>query len=412
MTRAGTAGLAIAASLVAFALPTAGHSQRLAGARPELSTLEGGIWAEADKAEAAAKASAELNRDAALTSYVRGIACKVYVEYCGEIRVYVMDRPFFNAQVAPNGYTEVWSGLLLRASDEAELAFVLGHEGSHFAYSHSLKSFQTLKARANTAMVLNMGLALAAGVAAANSPGSVGTINDSASAMSNLIYLSAIGSYFAFSRDQESEADKFGFQRAVAAGYAPGSPANVWRSLVDEAAASDFEKVRNARARTNIFASHPLDSDRIAAIDEMAKAAPSTGETGRERYRAAIRPHLFAWLREDLRRKDFGASLKVIEHLAKDGEDLGVLNFYRGEAYRLRRKDGDLALARGAYEAATSQPDAPAETWRQLGDLLQSAGEKPAAVAAYQAYLEKAPQAQDRWLVEASLKKLSQGAGA
>jgi Zn-dependent protease with chaperone function len=404
-------GRAAGTFLLAMALAGPAHAQRIAGERPGMSTLEGGIWAEADKAELAAKASSELNRDAQLTAYVRGVACKVFADYCGDLRVYVMDRPFFNAQVAPNGYTEVWSGLLLRASDEAELAFVLGHEGSHFAQNHSLQSFQAFKSRANTAMVFQMGLALAAGVAAAQSPNSASTINDTAGVVSDVIYLGAIGSYFSFSRDQETDADRLGFQRAIAAGYAPGSPANIWRSLMDETQSSDFEKKRKERARTNIFASHPLNAERVEAIDAMAQAAPAGGDAGRERYRAAIRPHLTAWLRDDLRRKDFGETLKVIEHLAKGGEDLGVLNFYRGEAYRLRRKDGDLVLARGAYEAAAAQADAPAETWRQLGDMLQSAGDRPAAQAAYQAYLEKAPQAQDRWLVEASLKKLTQGAG-
>ena len=401
----------VAGIALALALAGPAHAQRVAGERPGISTLEGGIWAEADKAEVAAKASSELNRDPELTAYVRGVACKVYAEYCNDIRVYVMDRPFFNAQVAPNGYTEVWSGLLLRASDEAELAFVLGHEGSHFAHNHSLKSFETFKSRANTAMVLQMGLALAAGVAAAQSPNSAGTISDTAGVVSDVIYLGAIGSFFSFSREQESEADRLGFEHAVGAGYAAGSPANIWRSLVAETEASDFEKTRKQRTRTNIFSSHPLDAERIAALDTLAKAAPSSGDAGRERYRAAIRPHLSAWLRDDLRRKDFGGTLKVVERLAKDGEDLGVLNFYRGEAYRLRRKDGDLALARSAYEAATPHADAPAETWRQLGDLLQSTGEKPQALVAYQTYLERAPQAQDRWLVEASLKKLTQGAG-
>lgn len=411
MRAARVFGGAAAAALLALAPVVPAHAQRMAGERPDVASLEGGIWAEADRAETAAKASAELDRDPELTAYVRGVACKVYPEYCDELRVYVMDRPFFNAQVAPNGYTEVWSGLLLRASDEAELAFVLGHEGAHFAHNHSLKAFEAFKGRANTAMVFQMGIALAAGVAAAQSPNSASSINDAAGIVSDVVYLGAIGSYFSFSRDQESEADRIGFERAVAAGYAPASPAHIWRALVEENEGSDFEKVRKAHAHTNIFDSHPVEADRIEAIDAMAAEVKAKGETGRERYRAAIRPHLADWLRDDLRRKDFGTTLKVIDHLAADGEDLGVLNFYRGEAYRLRRKDGDLQLARAAYEQAAEHPDAPVETWRQLGDLLHGAGQPAPAEAAYRTYLDKAPQAQDRWLVETSLKKLTEGAG-
>ena len=58
-----------------------------------------------------------------------------------------------------------------------------------------------------------------------------------------------------------------------------------------------------------------------------------------------IRPFLSAWLADDLRRRDYGQTLLVIERLSSLGEDLGVLNFYRGETLRQRRSDGDLGLA-------------------------------------------------------------------
>lgn len=409
--RAGICGRLGAAILAGLALAGPAYAQRIAGAHPEVSTLEGGIWAEADKAERQAKASAELDQDPVLAAYVRGVACKVAAEYCNDLRVYVMDRPFFNAQMAPNGYTEVWSGLLLRAGDEAELAFVLGHEATHFAMNHSIKSFQAMKTRANVATVLAMGLAVAGAAAAAQSPNSAGSINNATSSLSDVVYLAALGSYFAFSRDQESEADRLGFQRATAAGYAPSSAPHIWRSLIEETASSDFETTCKQQTRTNIFDSHPLESERLAALDALVKETPAAGDAGRDRYRAAIRPHLGAWLRDDLRRKDFGETLKIIDHLAANGEDLGVLNYYRGEAYRLRRKDGDLALAQAAYEAAAEQADAPVETWRQLGDVLTAEGKPAPAAQAYNTYLEKAPQAQDGWLVKASLKKLTQGAG-
>lgn len=95
------------------------HGQRMAGARPDISTDEGGLWDLSDRAEQAAKRSAELNRDVALNAYVREVACKVAKAHCGDIRVYVMDRPFFNASMSPNGYSEIWSGVLLRTLDES-----------------------------------------------------------------------------------------------------------------------------------------------------------------------------------------------------------------------------------------------------------------------------------------------------
>ncbi len=380
----------LAATLATSSLSPA-FGQRAVGQRPDVTTDEGGLWAQSDKAEMEARTKAEFNRDPELTSYVRGVACKVAAEYCGDIRVYVMDRPYFNASMAPNGYMEVWSGLMLRARSESELAFVLGHEISHFAHGHSLASWRTMKSRSNVGMVLM----LAGG-------GIVGS----------LLYLGVMSSVFSFSREQEADADALGFERSVKAGYDPAAAGALWRALREETASSDFPKTRTQDTRASIFRTHPITPDRIAALDALAagRAAPSEGE--RVRYRAQIRRFLPAWLTDDLRRRDYGQTLHLIDRLAADGEDLGVLEFYRGEAYRRRRLDGDQAKALEAYASASGRPDVPAAVWRELGDMLGKTGKTAEARTAYETYLAKAVDAEDRWLVEANLKKINEGSAS
>jgi predicted Zn-dependent protease len=385
-TRAAVAGL-MAAVIAGSAQPSLADP-RTANLRPNITTDEGGLWATSDKAEQNARASGELDADPALTAYLKTMTCRLSVEYCDEIRLYVLDRPYLNASMAPNGYIEVWSGLLLRADDESQVAFVLGHEITHFAESHSLAEWRAAKSRANAAMIVTI---LSAGVGA----GFLG----------NLAYLGAIASLMQFSREEETQADKLGFERVVKAGYDPQAAAALWRYLVDENAASDFDKTRKAMARGSLFASHPITADRIAALDGYAKYLPPAKTADHAAYRALIRPHLGAWLRDDLRRRDFGETLFLIDHLAKHGEDLGVLNYYRGEVFRQRRSEGDALKAQGAYEAAVQSADAPPATWRELGDLYAKAGDPAKAAVAYQGYLTHAPSAQDRWMVEASLKK-------
>jgi hypothetical protein len=134
----------------------------------------------------------------------------------------------------------------------------------------------------------------------------------------------------------------------------------------------------------------------------------STEALAQKRYRAVIRPHLDAWLRDDLRRRDYGQTLYVIDRLSEVGGDEGLLQFYRGEAYRQRRADGDAAAALKAYQASIQQTDAPLAAWRELGDAMTKAKDRTGAVAAYQAYLAKAETADDRWLVEANLKTLTE----
>ena len=405
---AGATALILAAALLtapAQADPRAPHL------RPAENTDEGGIWSISAKTELGAKTSVERNRDPALNAYVGGVLCKLATEYCDDIRVYVMDRPFFNASMAPNGYTEVWSGLLLRAQTEDELAFVLGHEISHFAENHSLESWRAMKSRAAGAMVLQVVVGVAAMGAAVNSgsPQSANDIMRAAGSVNDLIYLSTIAAYFSYSRDNESEADALGFRRMVKAGYAPEAAVGIWRAQIAETQASSFKKVRDGEARGSIFSTHPLSIDRVAALQTLAAGVPRGAANDRKAYRAVIRPHLAAWLKDDLRRRDYGESLALIDRLESLGEDQGVLGFYRGEAYRQRREGDDLAKARQAYAEAGTHADAPLATWRILGDLAAQAGDKAAAKTAYETYLVRAPAAQDRWLIEANLKKLTEG---
>jgi tetratricopeptide (TPR) repeat protein len=178
--------------------------------------------------------------------------------------------------------------------------------------------------------------------------------------------------------------------------------------VIAESQASDFPDVRKGVSRASVFDTHPIDPERIKALEALGGTSNPPDEAAEKRYRAVIRPHLAAWLKDDLRRRDFGETLHVIDRLSTLGEDQGVLQFYRGEAHRERRGDGDTAAAEAAYKAAVTYPDAPPDAWRELGDSLRKSGDHPGAASAYQGYLEHAPKADDLWIVEAELKSLSQ----
>ena len=135
---------------------------RVANMRPANGTPEAALWQEADEAETFARRSADLDTDPVLGAYVRGLICKLAPEYCGEMRILVMTRPVLNATAAPNGYVEVYSGLMLRARTESELAYVLGHEISHFARDHSLEQWQRNKTRSNVTLAIQVGVSIVA----------------------------------------------------------------------------------------------------------------------------------------------------------------------------------------------------------------------------------------------------------
>ena len=373
---------------------------RTANQRPPANTVEASIWDLSDKAEIGAKRAGQLITDPALNGYVNKIRCKVAPEYCGDMRVYLMTRPVFNASMAPNGYMEIWSGLLLRAENEAQVAFVIAHETGHFEEDHSIEAWRNMRSRSNWAM----GLSIVAG--AAGAPSYVG----------DLIYLGAIATIFGFSRESEVEADVIGFRRAVDANYDPAQGGELWRILIAETAASEFQAVRRREARSGIFNTHPVSLARAASLEEMSRLAVATqltnaGSTktwtvGRETHRAAIRPFLGAWLRDELRRRDYGQTQDLLRRLKLQGTDLGVLTFYEGELHRLRRKVGDLELAYVAYQHAITYADAPAETWRELADAQMRAGKNIEALATLQTYLVKAPTASDKALISARIERM------
>lgn len=407
--------LSLSPGLTAQAAPS---QARLPGQAPETGTLEQSIWEETRKSERAARTSGERNHDAALNATVKAILDKVAGEYKDDLRLYVMNRPFFNASMAPNGYTEIWTGLLLRAQTEDEVAFVLGHEFAHFRQNHSLKAFRNAKANQNTATAATLVIAVVGAGAAANA-GSYNAARDISSLTRGLVdavYLGSIAAYFGYSREAEEEADHFGGAAAQEAGYDPYAGARIWHFLLDETKASDYERTRRQPSRINIFSTHPLESDRISAIETDARAreaTPLTDEALKARrlaWRAQIRPWLGTWLRDDLRRQDYGQTLFIIQRLSLDGEDQGLLNFYAGEAHRLRGKDEDLARAVEYYRRALGFADAPAPVHRQLGEVYRRLGHTQDAVTALRAYVSAHPEAEDAWMVEDQIKTLEAAA--
>ncbi|NOT89063.1 MAG: M48 family metalloprotease [Lysobacter sp.] len=375
--------------LIIAALTGCATSQQVRNHRPGDAPVAGSdedeLWYAMQRAEAELQRAPQRVRDPALNEYVRKIACDVADDYCRDLRVYVMDVPEFNASMAPNGMMLVWTGALLRARDEAEIGFVLGHEAGHFRAQHSIRQWRRLK---DTSAVLSAFQLVAYGAG----------VPDAA-------LLGALGAYagiFKFSRDQEREADRLGFASAVAHGYDPDAGADLWARLKRE------EDTRKYQRRGVVFATHPATDERMSDIRAAAGALPNPPrERRRDEYRTAMRPFMAHWLDEELGRRRYASSLLVIGELLADApaEDHGLLTFYLGEAHRRRNANGDRAKAAGLYARAITLPGAPAASWREHGFALREAGKNVEAIAALKRYLDLAPQADDRAFVQRELEK-------
>jgi predicted Zn-dependent protease len=354
----------------------------------DMSSAEAGMRYQYDEMERRVRMSGMRNTDPVLNAYVQSIACPIAGDFCSELRFYVLDVPEFNAAMAPNGMMMINSGLLLRIETEAELAFVAAHEFGHYFENHMLEQMAAQQG-ANRGSILSAGLAFT-GVGALLALG----------------YMAgAAAGVMSFSREQEREADLFAARYANEHGYNSAAGVRAWEHLRDEISASSNEQTRRRATRESMFATHPLTEERITYLRATARPEAGAGED-RAAYRDIIRPHLRNWLEMEMGARDAGSTLNLLDRLSGLGTDIGVIEYVRGEVYRVRNREGDVALALASYTNASLQTDAPTEAWRQIGVLSRRQGDNAAAIAAFEKYLELAPAAQDRQLIESQISAL------
>ena len=349
---------------------------------------EKGLWQQCERVEEEVAGSNLLLKDRALTGYLRDIIGHVGGPAARDMRIYLARVPVFNAMMFPTGFAVVFSGLLLRMRNEAQLAGVIAHESGHFLRKHQLRQYRDIKRKSD----IFAAVSLIGGVAG----GAAGLYTGN---LSQLAELGTIMSLFRYSRETEAEADAMGVRLIAEAGYAPTAMPETWAQLIGEETLSARYRRKRRDRGYDLFATHPAPEARMADLRLSAAEVTVPGRTyddHRARYLAAIgqiRPML---LDDQVKLNDPGASEYIVELLAKDGWD-GQLTFTQAEIFRLRGdlKANDAARAAQGYAAAVRYPDAPPEAWRWHGLMLQKAGRPGDARDAYARYLALAPNAPD-----------------
>ena len=346
---------------------------------------EQGIWQLMDRAEEEIAGSNLLITDPKLTGYLQNIIGTVGGPAAKDFRIYLAHIPDFNAMMFPTGFAVVFSGLLLRMRNEAQLAGVIAHESGHFLRRHMIRSWRDQRRKTD---LFAIG-AMAAGIGGAGAGVYLGDYVQ-------LAQLGTILSLFQYSRAMEAEADAMGAKLIASSGYAPVEMANIWQQLIGEETASARYR-RKRRRRGSLFDTHPSSDARLADLraDVVDVTAPGRAyQTGRDRYLSMIGPIRPMLLDDQVKLNDPGASQFLIETLAQDGWS-GLLRYYEGEVWRLRNRRGDDARAAQSYSAAVAYPDAPADAWRWHGISLMKAGRPSEARAAFSRYLVMKPDASD-----------------
>jgi predicted Zn-dependent protease len=290
-----------------------------------------------------------------------------------------MRTPVFNASMAPNGMMQVWSGLLLRVDNEAQLAAIIGHELGHYLERHQLERLRDAKNKAVLAQLVG----LVGGWA-----GAVGQIG-------------ILASSFAFSREHEDRADRLGMRLMQQAGYDGGEAPRVWDNLLAELKITGGADVGS---RSALFATHPPAGNRRDVLLKLAGDAGGT--TGATDYRRVVAPLRFGWLLDEIRRGQYEESLVLFDRLLGREPADPQLRYARGEVYRLRGAPADLPHALDDLARATADVKAPAEAFRSLGLVHQQRADAAAAAQAFERYLALAPEAPDAGMVRAYLSEL------
>lgn len=382
---AGAGAAMVAGPLSARISPAAMRPLIGPGYKP-VDTDEKGLWQQMERVEEEVAGSNLLIKDPLLNRYLQGLIGKVGGPAARDMRIYLARIPEFNAVMFPTGFTVIFSGLLLRMRDEAQLAGVIAHESSHFLLKHQIRSWRDMKRKTN----ILTALAMAAGVAG----GATGTYTG------DLVRLAELGTMltlFRYSRQLEAESDALGVKLIADAGYSPLSMSETWDQLITELEWSAKERRKRVDRGYSLFSTHPAPRERLKDLRLSAQELTVPGRSydrGRERYLQALQPIRTTLFDDQVKLNDPGASQYIVETLAKDGWN-GTLLFYRGEVHRLRNGQAHQQAAAMSYAQAVTYPDAPADAWRWHGVMLMKQGRGVEGRTALQRYLAMAPNAPD-----------------
>lgn len=194
----------------------------------------------------------------------------------GVFRFTALNSAVENAFADPGGYVYITRQLMTVMNDEAELAFVLGHETAHIAAMHG-------RARQSAATRNTIGGILGAIVGSVLGGGFGSAIAQLSQQAAQLYTLS-------FSREQEYQADVLGIRYMTSAGYDPGGAADMLAALTRSSAIQARVQGRTNRQVPEWASTHPLSENRTqqARAEAQRTGRLGTGVRNRDQFLAQL----------------------------------------------------------------------------------------------------------------------------
>lgn len=175
-----------------------------------------------------------------------------------------------NAFAIPGGYVYTTRGLLALMNNEAELAFVLGHETGHIAAHHTDRR---QKVTQRSVLLGTLGQTLLGAVLGNGAIGQIGGQLGQAG-----IQRLVVGNVMSHSRQDEFEADDLGVVYARKAGYDATASSDILASLAAQTSL-DARLTGQSRTTPGWAMSHPDPAARVSRSLQRARAQTAAGGT-------------------------------------------------------------------------------------------------------------------------------------
>jgi predicted Zn-dependent protease len=175
------------------------------------------------------------------------------------VKIVLINDPEINAFVAGGQIVYVHTGLITSADNANQVQGVIAHELGHVAGGHVIRSGEGAKQATGISLLSLVlgGLAMAAGA------------GEAAMGAMALGQQMAMGQFLAFTRAQETSADQAGVSYLSKAG------------ISGQGSIQFFKKLQNQEYRLAVYATdsynrtHPLSSERVAALTELYQKDPA-----------------------------------------------------------------------------------------------------------------------------------------
>ena len=286
-----------------------------------------------------------------------------------DFEFFAVADPSINAFALPGGYVGVNVGLILLTQTESELASVLAHEISHVTQHHIARSVATQK----DAMLASLAALAAAVVASRSSASNSGQMTQAAIASAQGV---AIQMQINFTRQNEQEADRIGFQRLDAAGFDVTAMATLMERLQR---ATRFAE----GSAPSYLRDHPVTYERIAEAQARAQSKPF------RQIKDSLDFNMVRALVRSYQGTPRDAILFFEDAIAEKKYNDAIAARYGLVASLLRAED----FKRAQTELAILEKTAPAHPMidAMAGQVLMQSGQLSAAIARYESALARYP---------------------